>query len=76
MKHERMIVQLAEIERHIALGKELVERQQALIDELVQSGERAENERALLATFKSVLAQHERRRAQLRHDVEEQPGTN
>lgn len=76
MKHERMIVQLAEIERHIALGKQHVEHQQALIDELIQSGERAENERALLATFKSVLAQHERRRAQLRHDLKEQPETN
>ncbi len=65
MEQRTLIERLAEIEKHIASGKLHIERQQELIDELVKNGEPAANERALLTTFKSILAEHEARRTDL-----------
>lgn len=65
MEQKRLIERLADVEKHIAIGKLHIERQQQLIDELVASGDSAANERALLRTFKSLLAEHEARRADL-----------
>ncbi len=65
MKQQGLIERLAEVEKHIATGKLHIGRQQQLIDELVGNGEPAANERALLITFKKLLAEHEARRADL-----------
>src|SRR5579859_6622838 len=65
MEQKTLVERLAELEKHIAVGKLHIERQQQLIDELVGNGEPAANERALLTTFKRLLEEHEARRADL-----------
>src|SRR5579859_7203086 len=65
MEHKTLVERLADVEKHIAVGKLHIERQQQLRDELVENGEPAANERALLATFKGLLAEHEAHRADL-----------
>ena len=65
MEQKTLVERLADVEKHIAIGKLHIDRQQQLIDELVRNGEPAANERALLATFKKLLAEHEARRADL-----------
>ena len=65
MERETLLSQLAEVEKHIALGKLHIDRQIEIIDELERTGQSAGNERSLLATFRSLLAEHEARRARL-----------
>src|SRR5579859_4321084 len=65
MEQKTLVERLADVQKHIAIGKLHIDRQQQLIDELVRNGEPAANERALLATFKKLLAEHEARRADL-----------
>jgi len=47
MEQKRLIERLADVEKHIAIGKVHIERQQQLIDELVASGEPAANVSAI-----------------------------
>lgn len=70
MERERLKSQLAEIEKHIALGREHITRQQKLIDELERAKRPATHERSLLVTFKSLLKQHEQQRERLRKELE------
>src|SRR5579859_1048509 len=63
MEQKTLVERLADVEKNIAVGKLHIERQQQLIDGLLGNGEPAANERALLTTFKRLLAEHEARRA-------------
>jgi hypothetical protein len=70
MHRERLNTQLAEIEKHIALGREHITRQQRLIDELERSRRPTNHERSLLTTFRALLKQHEQQRERLRRELE------
>jgi hypothetical protein len=65
MERETLLRQLAEVEKHLAISKLHIDRQIEIIDELERAGQSARNERSLLATFRSLLAQHKARRARL-----------
>lgn len=60
---------LAMAERHVAQGKEHIERQTALIAELDRDGHDSRTARDLLGTLKESLALHIADRDRLRHEL-------
>jgi hypothetical protein len=69
MDHQLEIEHLAQAERHVAMGREVVRRQQQIIVELERDGHDSTQARALLASFRITQAAHEddfeRRRQEL-----------
>ena len=62
---------LAQAERHIAGGRLIIERQQALITELERDGHPTAQARALLDTFVELQRMHEDDRERIMHELAE-----
>jgi hypothetical protein len=63
------LVHLAEAERHVAAGRRLIARQEAIIVASEQQGDDATLAKALLATFVESLDLHQRHLLQIRDDL-------
>jgi len=62
---------LAQAERHIVEGRDHVERQRQIVEELVRRGESAGRSKALLELFEQTLAAHVEERDRLRNELTE-----
>jgi len=62
---------LAQAERHIAEGRDHVERQRQIVEEVVRRGEDARRSTVLLELFEETLAGHVQERDRLRSELAE-----
>jgi hypothetical protein len=62
---------LAQAERRIAEGRDHVERQRQIVEEVVRGGEDARRSTALLELFEKTLAAHVEERDRLRNELAE-----
>jgi hypothetical protein len=70
---ERVLLKdhLAQAERHIVEGRDHVERQRQIVEELVRRGESAGRSKALLELFEQTLAARVEERDRLRNELTE-----
>jgi hypothetical protein len=64
---------LAQAERHVAEGKEHLDRQRQILAELQRDGHDTAEAKKLLATFEALQAQHVADCARLRRELENAP---
>jgi hypothetical protein len=71
MERDLLKDHLAQAERHIAEGRDHVERQRQIVEEVVRRGENADRSKALLELFENTLEAHFEERDRLRDKLAE-----